>query len=346
MKRQPERRRETLQRKLLTLLAVPLVALAIAVSAVAIVPGMLNALSPAAATSIAAPAWKVGDRWTYNVSLAPLGEQEILPQEMTTTAPTIPSPLVVGTLTEAVVGTVSTDSGAAWNVTLAGTLNVREPAPMAGMQSLFLPTVPVTGFVWLRQSDLAPVYSEKSVHLGTSWTLAFGNRTWYTPLANATYALSYNATTQVWYHPPLTMWQFPLEENSTWAVRSNATIDYASTFAFSGPNVTFETNHSATFTVPVDFSMHTGFFENVTTPAGTFRALPVSAFRGPLFPEVPDRDASAMMNLTGATDLAMPRGLGTAWFSASAGNVVKADTFSEGVEGPRIELDLVSYTLS
>ncbi len=346
MKGQPKRRRETLQRKLLTLLAVPLVALAIAVSAVAIVPGMLSALSPTYATSIAAPAWKVGDTWTYNVSLAPLGEQEILPQEMTTTVPTLPSSLVVGTLTETVAGTVSTDAGAAWNVTVDGSLNVGGPAPMAGVQSLTLRTVPVTGFVWLRQSDLAPVYSEKSVHLATSWTLSFGNRTWYTPMANATYSLTYDATTQVWYHPPLTIWQFPLEENSTWAVRSNATIEYASTFAFSGPNVTFETNHSANFTVPVDFSMHTGFFENVTTPAGTFRALPVSAFRGPLFPAVPDRDVSAMMNLTGETDLAMPRGLGTAWFSASAGNVVKANTFSEGFEGPRIELDLASYTFS
>lgn len=325
-------------------------ALAIAVSAVAIVPGMLSALSPAAATSIAAPAWKVGDRWTYNVSLAPWREEEILPQEMMPSNGTWSSPIVLGTLTETVAGSVSTDAGPAWNTTLSGDLNFGGPAPMSGTQAVYQPmsfrTVSVAGFVWLRQSDLAPVYSEKSVHMEASWTFSWGNTTWYGTLSNATYSLMYTATTQVWYHPPLTIWQFPLEENTSWAVRSNATIDYASTFAFSGPNMTFESNHSATFTVPVAFSMHTGFFENVTTPAGTFRALPVSAFRGETFPEVPDRDASAMMNLTGETDLAMPRGLGTSWFSGSVGNVVKANTFTSDFEGPRIQLDLVSYTFS
>jgi hypothetical protein len=340
-----------MQRKLLTLLAVPVVALAIAVSAVAIVPGMLTALSPGpAATSIATPAWKVGDRWTYNVSLAPTGEDQVLPQELMTSSPTTVAPLVLGTLTETVAGTVSTDAGPAWNTTLSGELTFGPPAPMTTVQGTVAPlslrTVSVSGFVWLRQSDLAPVYSEKSVQLDASWTLSFGNGTWSGMLSNATYSLMYDSTTQVWYHPPLTIWQFPLEENTTWAVRSNATIHYASTFAISGPNVTFETNHSATFTVPVDFSMHTGFFENVTTPAGTFRALPVSAFRGTTFPEVPDRDASAMMNLTGETDLAIPRGLATSWFSAQVGNVVKANTFTEGFEGPRIEMDLVSYTFS
>lgn len=328
-----------------------MVALAIAVSAVAIVPGMLSALSPApAVTSIAAPAWKVGDRWTYNVSLAPAGEDEILPQEMMPSSPMTVAPLVVGTLTETVAGSVSTDSGPAWNTTLSGDLNLWTPAPMTGAQTALEPlsmrTVTVTGFVWLRQSDLAPVFSEKSVHMDATWTLSFGNDTWYGMLANATYTLTYDATTQVWYHPPLAIWQFPLEQNTSWDVRSNATIGYASTFAISGPNVTWQSNHTAAFTLPVDFSMHTGFFENVTTPAGTFRALPAWASRGPVFPEVPDRDASALMNLTEETDLAMPRGFATAWFSASAGNVVKATTFTEGFEGPRIQMDLVSYTFS
>jgi hypothetical protein len=338
-------------RKSLMWLAVPTIALVVAVSAVAFLPGMLNALSQGpAATSVAAPAWKVGDRWTYNVSLAPMGEEEVLPQAMASSSPTIAQPLVVGTLTETVAGDVSTDSGPAWNVTLSGGLAVGEPRTMAGIQTASEPlsvrTVAVTGFVWVRQSDLAPVYAEKSVHMDASWTLSLGNRTLYGMLENATYSLAYDATIQVWYHPALAIWQFPLEENTTWAVRSNATILYASSFAISGPNVTFASNRTATFTVPVNLSMHTGFFENVTTPAGTFRALPVWAARGPFSADVPDRDASAMMNLTSETDLAMPRTFATAWFSPEVGNVVRVDTYGARLEGPRLEIDLVSYTFS
>ncbi len=340
-----------MNRKMLTLLAVPLLAIAVAVSAVAFVPGILNALSagPSTATSIAAPAWKVGDTWTYNVSLASADAGEVLPGAMTTqwTMPT--SAFVLGTLTETVVGSVSTDYGPAWNATWVATLHFGEPQPMNGSQPQFgtlsLPAVTVSGFEWFRESDLAPVYAVKTVDLASTWTATWGNLTYMGTLANATYSMRYFATTEIAYHPPLAVYQFPLTENESWNVTSNATVHYASAFGFTGPNVTFQTSHSVNFTVPLDFTMRTGLFDNVTTPAGTFRALSVSTYRGHAW-SIPDRDASAMMNLTSATDVEMPHSLVTAWFSSSVGNVVKADVGLGGFVGPRVELDLVSYSYS
>jgi hypothetical protein len=82
---------------------------------------------------------------------------------------------------------------------------------------------------------------------------------------------------------------------------------------------------------------------DVTTPAGTFRALPVSLSRGVV---VPDRDASAVMNLTAGADLDLPHAFATGWFSGQVGNVVRATMASPTFDGPRIELDLVSYSYS
>ena len=339
-----------MQRKILTLIAVPLVAIALAASAVAFVPGILNAFSagPTVATSIAAPTWKVGDTWTYNVSLASMDEQQVLPEEMLVQPSTWSGTLVVGTLTETVVGSVSTPYGAAWNTTVNATLSFGEPQPMNATQPMLEPmtlhAVRVSGFVWYRTADLAPVYALKTVDMGSTWTATAGTLTDFGMLANATYSLSYTATTQIWYHPPLAVWQFPLAENESWNVSSNATIHFASSFDFEGPNITYTSSHSANFTVPLEFAMRTGSFENVTTPAGTFRALRVSAIHRE-FPEVSDTDASAVMNLTGETDLVMPRALASAWFSGLVGNVVKAD-LGLGFEGPRVELDLVSYSYS
>ncbi len=339
-----------MDRKMLTLLAVPLLALAVAASAVALVPGILNAFSagPTNATSIATPAWKVGDTWTYNVSFGTTDTAQVLPGEMLT-EPSMPTQaLVVGQLTETVVGRVSTPYGQAWNTTVDVSMDFGQPQPMVGtqpvMQPMTMPAATVSGFVWYRASDLAPVFAQKTVTLSHTWTANASTFLGYTVLGNATYTLSYTSTTQVWYHPPLTVWSFPLVENESWNATSNATIHYASTFEFTGPNMTFEASHSANFTVPIGFGMRTGAFENVTTPAGTFRALSVSAFRGEA-PVLPDRDASATMNLTGEMDFEMPHPMASAWFSGQVGNVVKADV-GLGFEGPRVELDLVSYSFS
>ncbi len=339
-----------MERKMLTLLAVPLLALAVAASAVAFVPGILNAFSagPTNATSIAAPSWKVGDSWTYNVSFGSMDTAQVLPGEMVS-EPSMPTQaFVIGKLTETVVGSVSTPYGQAWNTTVDVTMGFAEPQPMVGtqpvLQPMAMPAATVSGFVWYRASDLAPVFAQKTVTLRSTWTANASTFLGYATLANATYALSYTSTTQVWYHPPLTVWQFPLAENESWNVTSNATIHYASSFEFTGPNMTFETSHSANFTVPIDFGMRTGSFGNVTTPAGTFRALSVSAFRGEA-PVIPDRDASAAMNLTGEMDFEMPHAVASAWFSSQVGNVVRADV-GLGFDGPRVELDLVSYSFS
>ncbi len=336
-------------RKTLALLAVPAVVLAIAVSGVAFVPGILNAMGPGpAATSIGAPAWKVGDSWTYNVSVTPRLGSEILPQAMVLAGSTYATVPMDGTLTMTVSGSVNTDQGDAWNTTLSGSLgmNPLRPIPMTdpAVQTASRHSVSTTGFAWYRQSDLAPIYSLKTVAVSMTWNLTMGNWSMYHPMMNGTYTLTYTATTGVSYHPALTVWRFPLEENATWDVRSNATIHYASTFSILGPNLTYETNRSVSFTVPLAFSMHTGLMESVTTPAGTFDALPVWASRGPSFLQVPDPDASAMMNLTADSDFAMPHGFATAWFSAQAGNVVRVDANPPGCDGPSIRLDLVSYT--
>ncbi len=338
-------------RKSLLVIALPTLVLVLVVASLAIAPGILTGLSQGPpSTSVSAPAWNVGDRWTYNVSLTSTGEKEILPVTMMPVATVSNESFVVGTLTETVVSSVSTPSGEAWNVTLDGSFGFESPPAMLSteptVQSLSMPAVKTSGFVWLRQSDLAPIYSLKTVHLDRNWTLWDGLSGWYGMLANTTYSLSYDATTQVWYAPPLAIWQFPLEENASWNASSNATIHYASAFRILGPNVTYEADHFANFTIPVDVAMHTGFFENVTTPAGTFRALPAWASHGLRFGEIPDRDASAMMNLTGEMDFEMPRSFATAWFSAQAGNVVRADFGSGLFDRPRVELDLVSYAFS
>ena len=336
-------------RKSLLWLAVPTLALVLAVAAVAFVPGILNApRSDLTATSIPAPSWAVGDKWTYNVSLASTDQGELLPQEMTM-QPAVPAEaFLLGTLTETVSGSVSTPYGAAWNVTLDGTFGSAPPRPIIfgtpTTQSVTGPTVTLTGYAWLRQSDLAPIYTLKSVHMEKNWTFTY-NSTWYAGMmGNATYTFAFDATTQVWYAPALAIWQFPLEENTSWNVTSNATVHYASSFSVTGPNVTFSASHAANFTVPLRFSEHTGFFENVTTPAGTFRALPISASRASMRLQSSDPDANAVMNFTDASDLELPHPIATAWMSAQTGNVVKATFWTSLIDGPRIEVDLVSYT--
>ncbi len=339
-----------MNRKMLTLLAVPLLALAVAASAVAFVPGILNAFSAGSstATSVAAPAWKVGDAWTYNVSLGSMDASAVLPSEMLV-EPMPRSTLVLGTLKETVVGSVSTNDGPAWNVTTVVALHLGEPQPVVGTQPVItatsMPAATVSSFTWYRQSDLAPVYALKAVSLSRTWATNTSLYTMWGALANATYSLNYTSTTQIWYHPPLAVYHFPLQENASWNVSSNVTIRHDSAFAFEGPNVTFSSSHSMNFSVPLDLAVRTGTFENVTTPGGTFRALSVSVGHRESW-NIPDRDTSAMMNLTSSTDVDMPPALASAWFSSSVGNVVRAEIGLGGFYGPRVELDLVSYSYS
>lgn len=335
-------------RKGLLALGVPTVALIVAVAALAFVPGFASHLSRnPAAFSIPAPSWAVGDAWTYNVSLASMAAGDVLPPEMT--PPTLPVEAYLhGTVAERVASSVSTAEGDAWNVTLSGDLSLEPPRPivMDGpvVQGVSGPNVTWSGFAWVRQSDLALIYSLKTMHLERNWTLTYGTWDGYGMLANGTYTLTYDATLSVAYAPALTVWRFPLQENVTWNVTSNASVDYASTFQILGPNVTYASHHAGNFTVPVAFTMQTGMMGNATTPAGTFDAIPVSATRKPVSPKPLDPEAAAVLNLTGETDLDMPRAFATAWFSAQAGNLVKATYASPLFDGPRLEMDIVSYT--
>lgn len=336
-------------RKSVLMLALPTMALVIAVAAAAFVPGILTGPTPSlSATSIPAPTWKVGDRWTYNVSLISMSEGGFLPSEMVPQPSMASETFLAGTLTETVSGTASTPYGTAWNVTVDGAFGSAppRPIPLGGptVQAVSAPSITMSGFTWLRQSDLAPIYALKSIHLARNWTYTLSLAGYNGMLDNATYDLTFDATTQVWYAPPLAIWAFPLEENESWNATSNATVHYASSFRVTGPNVTFEWDHAANFSVPLRFAMVTGRFENVTIPSGTFRALPVSAARGTVDLRLADRDAGAVMNLTAATDIEVPRALSTAWFSAQAGNVVRASFWSGLVDDLRMELDLVSYT--
>ncbi len=336
-----------MRRTLLTL-AVPTLALVLAVAAVALVPGILNApRSGLSATSVPAPSWAVGDRWTYNISLASSDQGELLPHEMVM-QPAIPTEtFLLGTFTETVSASVSTPYGAAWNVTLDGAFGSAPPRPILfgtpSIQAVAGPAVTLSGYAWLRQSDLAPIYTLKSVHMDRTWTFTDNSTGYAGMMGNATYTFAFDATTQVWYAPALAIWEFPLEENTSWNVTSNATVHYTSSFSVTGSNVTIEASHAANFTAPLRFSERTGSFENVTAPAGTFRALPISASRASVRLESSDPDANAVMNLTDASDLELPHPFATASMSAQAGNVVKATFWTSPIDGPKVDVDLVSY---
>src|SRR6266704_3506785 len=55
----------------------------------------------------------------------------------------------------------------------------------------------------------------------------------------------------------------------------NATINVWKVWRFEGPDWYVEKGRNATFTVPIRFLLASGMFEDVTTPAGTFSAIPV-----------------------------------------------------------------------
>ena len=339
--------------KLSLVLAVPLVALALALAAVAVAPSMLNALAPGSTPSpleTSVPSWKVGDTWTYNISIGSVAERALMPREMIVEAPPNDT-MVLGTLKETVVGSVSTEYGPAWNVTQnVSLLRGRSapgtrPEPM--MDSLSMPQVGVTGFVWYLQSSLAPVYAYKSVQMERTWNLTTPTETSVLDhmTLNGTYTLSYEAGTEIWYHPALSVLEFPLTENATYNVTSNETIHTWSSFDVTGPAGSYGWEHHANFTVPLDLSMRTGMFENVTTAAGTFRSLPVAVYHEAYAARLPGSDSGVLVNLSDGCDpIPMPHAFATAWFSDQVGNVVRADIGMGGFGGSRIELSLVSYS--
>lgn len=321
--------------KWMLVLAVPVLAVALALSAVTLGPGLLQALSPAPAqaTSIAVPTWQAGDTWTYNLTWVPgieLANETPLANGMEPQS--IATPLVVGQLTKTVVGTVSTPAGDAYNVSLEATFGFAHPWRTDVEATSPLHAVNVTGYAWYLTSNLAEVMEVRTVSMNATWT--FFNRTW---------TMAYSASVTTRYTPALDMWSFPLTANESWNVTSMASIQYAARYSVEGPNMTYAMERTLNVTTPVGFDMQTGNFTNVTTPAGTFWSLGASAFPARAAPPVADHDAEMALNLTDHPILREPHAFVHVWFSAQAGNVVQAEFGPEWA--PHLLVTLVAYTL-
>src|SRR5207237_555286 len=94
-----------------------------------------------------------------------------------------------------------------------------------------------------------------------------------------TYNASYVATIMTDFDPALDVWSFPLQANETWNVTGNATVHGWIKWDLSGPNATYGAGVNFSYTVPVRLFMNSGATEDVSTPAGTFPAIPVTMGR-------------------------------------------------------------------
>lgn len=315
------------------LIAVTIALVGIAVAAVAFGPANLAKLSspPGAnspqASSINTPTWHVGDSWTYDVSSTP--------PDVFVTTPAWGSPTLTGTLTRA----VASADASQYNVTVHGSFHlgqVFDPARDGNETNsstllVFRPVMEnatVDGYALYRASDLAEIKEVRTVSLKSAlWT----ERGWFN--------VSYTATVQTTYEPPLDIWSFPLGENKTWNVSSNATIHAMIAWRFDGPNNSFGFWHNFNATVPIRLMLHSGKLENVTTPAGTFASIPVRVGLPEIERLVTDDREGPVVGL-GGDECGRPRLAAEAWFSGDVGNVVKAVTFMGGM---RIVAELASF---
>ena len=317
----------------LGLAAITVALVGIAMAAVAFGPANLAKLgSPSRpnapqASSIGTPTWHVGDSWTYTVNSTPL--------DIFVTSPTLDRPSVMGTLTR----TVASADGTEYNVTVHGSFHlpsVFNAARDGGYTNtstllLFQPVLEnatVDGYALYRASDLAELKEVRSVHLDSSLRTARG---WFNS--------SYTATVQTTYEPALDIWSFPLGENETWNVSSNATIRAMIQWHFEGPSASFGFWHTFNATVPIRMRLHSGMLEDVTTPAGTFSSIPVRV-AVPATDRLATADREGPVLGLGGDECGRPRLAAEAWFSGDAGNVVKAVTF---IGGMRIVAELASF---
>jgi hypothetical protein len=323
-----------MQRRALGVLIACLVA-AIALSAVAFGPAALRDLTSAPggqtgtgpqATSIERPTWHTGDTWTYAINTTSAGMRP-------------DGPSASGSLTRTVV---SADSSQA-NVSVAGSFHVRwmvevtptasppDASRMAACDGMF-ENATLGGYTWYRKSDLAIVKEVRTLAVeGSSMT----------PMG--TYRASYQAAVETTFDPALMIWSFPLQANETWLASSNATIRASVEWHLSGPNVSWDYRSNFTAHAPVRLFLHSGEVETVTTPAGTFSSIPVSAGN-------PKLDMASLPTSVASTDPAMELGrelpvrdhTSVAWFSGAAKNVVQAQVL---VLSFRLNVALKSYHL-
>jgi len=279
------------------------------------------------ATSINTPTWHVGDSWTYNVNSTP--------PDVFVADPTWGSPSLTGTLTRTVVSADNSE----YNVTMRGSFHlgsVFDAARDAGETNsstlmLFRPVMEnatVDGYALYRASDLAELKEVRTVHLKSSlWT----DRGWFNT--------SYTATVQTSYEPALDIWAFPLVENETWNVSSNATIHVMIEWRFDGPNESFGFKHMFNATAPIRLMLQSGELEKVTTPAGTFSSIPVRVAL-PTIDRLATDDREGPVVGLGGDECGRPRLAAEAWFSGDVGNVVRAVNFFGGM---KIVAELASF---
>jgi len=275
----------------------------------------------AQASSIGVPTWHVGDFWTYHVNAS-------------SAVPTWSSFVVAGNVTR----TVTASSAGQYNVSVNGSFDVERVVDLAQsgdfgnatimlLSRTFMENATVDGYTLYRASDLAEQMDVRTVRItGSIWTEV------------GTFNASYTAKVVTTYDPALDVWAFPINENETWNVSSNATIHVWSKWRLDAPNEYFEFGRNFTVTLPIRLLARSGMLEDVTTPAGTFSAIPVRLTLPPLEITPDDRLTPAMG--IGADGWMEPRVPAVAWFSGDVGNVVKAAT---PFAGARVVTELTAF---
>ena len=312
--------------KSLGIIAILAVVAVVAVAAVAFGPSSFSGLGNPESTTrfespIGVPTWHVGDTWTYDVneSLRSMNFDH---------------PYASGTLTRAVV---SADAEQ-YNVSVAGSFHLvglldrmNDPSPANATIMLYhhpmLDNATVDGYAWYRASDLAKVKDVRTVRVyGSLWTEA------------GVFNASYTATVETTYQPALDIWSFPLGENETWNVTSNATIHAQIQWGVVGPDIYWDFGRNISVTVPIRLVLRSGVFDNVTTPAGTFASILVRAGFAAFERDTDDhRDMAIQLGNDEAMEHRLPAAL---WFSGTAKNVVMTSVVLGGV---RVEAVLASY---
>ena len=287
-------------------------------------PGTTNGNTPQS-SSIGTPTWHTSDTWTYDVNAS----------SPDTTDTMWGRPSVTGSLTRTVVSA----DGSQYNVSVQGSFHIgrlidplRDPdianASIRVLGHSNLDNATVVGYVLYRTSDLATVMEVRTVQVsGSIWTEA------------RTFNASYTVKVETTYDPPLDVWSFPLRENESWNVSSNATIHVWTKWRLDGPNMYFEYGRNFTATVPIRLHLMSGASMDVTTPAGTFSAIPVRlALPGADLRTVDDR-LGVVMGL-GTDAFVEPRVPVETWFNGTAKNVVQAVGRAGGL---RVDAVLASY---
>ncbi|HKZ99487.1 MAG TPA: hypothetical protein VJ326_07865 [Thermoplasmata archaeon] len=307
------------ERRLTWMIASTVFAVLVAVAAVLGPSIRPEASSPDGGSEIAAidlPAWSAGDTWTYNMTLAraPDGSD-----------PASSGGGLSGTITKTVVGTVNARGGSAYNVSLAADFAGAMDSMMEDDDHIRVTEASVDGYSWYRTADLAKIRDVRTLTLE-------GETSWMAGTASARLTVWTDAS----YEPAWDLWAFPIEENESWAVRSNATVDVRSLFRLEAPDHSFEYEKNGSFTIPIAYTMGSGTAETVTTPAGTFEAMRTFV-AGPA-----DDHGDVAGILAWIGDEAAYASL-EAWFSPDVENVVRVVGTAGGSRPIRIEVALVSF---